>query len=517
MNLEARTVHGFLESCSELRPSKTALIHGDVRVSYACLNSLANELAVWLTDQGVNSGDRVVILFENSLEYVVSYYATLKAGGVAVPLHADVKKDRLMTILKEVRPAVIMAGGKLEKVIHEIYFQMPEISHILIRRPSLPSRSHVSTIVAWEDVVCGKMTVNPAFPNDQSSLASIVYTSGSTGKPKGVMLSHRNIVSNTLAIINYLHLCEDDIQMVVLPFNYVMGTSLLNTHMAVAGAIVVNNRFAFPACVVEQMAVEHVTGFSGVPSTYAYLLHRSPLAAYRDRLGSLRYCSQAGGHMPRQVKEKLLRVLPSHTRLYIMYGATEAAARLTYVEPDVLMRKIDSIGKPISGVTIKVLDEMGIEVPAGVIGELVAQGPNIMLGYWMDAKGTSEVMDGNGFHTGDLGYWDEDGYLYVTGRKNDVVKVAGHRINLQEIEDALMATELLMEVVVLGVDDPLIENKLVAIATPIDGQADAKSILARCLTMLPRHKMPAELRLVGSLPKNEHGKINRSGCRELLT
>ncbi|ABL00468.1 class I adenylate-forming enzyme family protein [Pelobacter propionicus] len=517
MNSEARSlVHDFLENSAELRPDKTAVVHGEVRATYAQINSMTNELASWLLSQGVSAGDRIVILFKNSIEYIVSYYGVLKARGTAVPLNCDVKQDSLDAILREIRPKAILATGKLERILQETSSQSRKNSLMLISQPALSWRSDACTVVAWEDVVCGRTIDNPRLPISESELASIIYTSGSTGKPKGVMLSHRNITSNTHSIIQYLHLHEDDIQMVVLPFFYVMGTSLLNTHMAVAGTVVINNRFAFPACVIEQMATEHVTGFSGVPSTYAYLLHRSPLALFRDRLTALRYCSQAGGHMSRQTKEKLLQVLPPHTKLYVMYGATEAAARLTYVEPDHLTSKIDSIGRPIGGVTIRIMDEKGNELSPGVPGELVAQGPNIMLGYWMDSKSTSEVLDENGYHTGDMGFMDEEGYLFVTGRKNDLLKVGGHRISLQEIEDALMATELVMEAAVLGVDDPLLGAKLVAIAAPIEGKTDGKNVLARCQTILPKHKIPSEIRLVNALPKSANGKINRSGCRELL-
>ena len=178
------------------------------------------------------------------------------------------------------------------------------------------------------------------------------------------MLSHANIVSNVHSICTYLELTEDDIQMVVLPFFYVMGKSLLNTHFAVGGTIVINNKFAFPASVIQQMAAENVTGFSGVPSTYAYLLHRSPLKKYRDKLPALRYCSQAGGHMARQIKEELPKALPEHTKIFIMYGATEAGARLTYLPPDRYHDKIDSIGKAIPNVTMSVLDKNGKPVHA---------------------------------------------------------------------------------------------------------------------------------------------------------
>ena len=153
--------------------------------------------------------------------------------------------------------------------------------------------------------------------------------------------------------------------MVVLPFFYVMGKSLLNTHFAVGGTVVLNNKFAFPAAVIKQMVDEKVTGFSGVPSTYAYLLHRSPLEKNRDNLGHLRYCTQAGGHMSKQIKKELRKVLPEHTKIFVMYGATEASARLTYLEPDRYEDKVDSIGKSIPGVTMQVLGKNGRKAPTG--------------------------------------------------------------------------------------------------------------------------------------------------------
>jgi long-chain acyl-CoA synthetase len=386
----------------------------------------------------------------------------------------------------------------------------------VIKNPLLAWRAPGTRVEAWDDLVRDGDCPDPALPVDPDALASIIYTSGSTGKPKGVMLSHGNIVANTRSIVQYLDLEERDIQMVVLPFFYVMGKSLLNTHVAVGGTVVLNNSFAYPAAVISQMAAERVTGFSGVPSTYAYLLHRSPLAAFRDRLDALRYCTQAGGHMSREVKEKLLLALPSHTKLYVMYGATEASARLTYVEPERLAGKLDSIGRAIPGVSVRVLDDKGREVPPGESGELVASGANIMQGYWKDAKATACALDRNGYHTGDLGYQDEDGYLYVTGRKDDLLKVGGHRIDPQEIEDAMMATGQLLEVAVLGVEDELLGKRLVAVAVPLGAQASESAILASCLAKLPRHKLPAEIRFVDALPKYASSKIDRGSCLALF-
>jgi long-chain acyl-CoA synthetase len=505
-------VHTLLETSAALRPEKIAYIQDQERTSYAQINAMANQLAAFLRAQGLTPGDRVVLLLENSLQYVASYYGLLKAGGVVVPLNCEVKADTLAGILDQLQPRVVISCHKSEALLREVDPDRLQIPLMVIKDPRQSWRSSRCRVVAWEELLRESALANSGLPVDSQALASIIYTSGSTGKPKGVMLSHGNIVANTSSIVQYLELSERDIQMVVLPFFYVMGKSLLNTHVAVGGTLVVNNGFAYPASVIAQMAAERVTGFSGVPATYAYLLHRSPLAAYRDRLGALRYCTQAGGHMSRQIKEKLLQVLPPHTKLFIMYGATEAAARLTYVEPERLAGKMDSIGRAIPGVSVRVLDEQGREVPPGESGELVASGANIMRGYWRDPQTTSAVLDQNGYHTGDLGYQDQDGYLFVTGRKDDLLKVGGHRIDPQEIEDALMATGLLLEAAVFGVEDELLGKRLVALVVPLRREISASRVLSLCLSQLPRHKLPSEMRFVATLPKYTSGKIDRLSC-----
>jgi acyl-CoA synthetase (AMP-forming)/AMP-acid ligase II len=386
-----------------------------------------------------------------------------------------------------------------------------------LKKPKLKWPSARFSVFSWEDIIANEDAPNPDTQIDESAIGSIIYTSGSTGPSKGVMLSHRNIVSNVHSICHYLQLSDKDIQMVVLPFFYVMGKSLLNTHIAVGGTVVINNKFAFTAAVVKEMVDEKVTGFSGVPSTYAYILHRSPLASYRDRLDSLRYCSQAGGHMSRKLKQELAAVLPKHTKIYIMYGVTEASGRLTYLEPDCFEDKIDSIGKPISEVTLRVEDKKGNELLIGQTGELVASGPNIMPGYWNDMKTTDKVLDNHGYHTGDLGYQDEDGYFYVVGRNDNLIKVNGHKINPQEIEDAIVETDLVIEAVVLGMPDVIKGHRLIVVATPKGKDCTPDLILSTCSEKLPKFMLPKEINLVRALPKAMNGKIDRTKCLQLVS
>ncbi|WDN87042.1 hypothetical protein BuS5_00010 [Desulfosarcina sp. BuS5] len=511
--MKSSLIHHFLEQSANSFPEKIALIHEDTRAGYATINAWANRLAKSLINSGVKTGDRVVIILENSLEYVVSYYGTLKAGAVAVPLSLEIKPDGLKPLLDEIEPTVLISSARFERLLKAVDLSQFKLKYLILKQPRLQWQESKTLLLLWDDLINDGPTDNQNLLLKKTDLASIIYTSGSTGKPKGVMLTHNNIVSNTKSICTYLNLTGKDKQMVVLPFFYVMGKSLLNTHFAVGGTVVINNKFAFPATVLKQIEAEQVTGFSGVPSTYTYLLHRSPLADYKDRLGSLRYCTQAGGHMSMQTKKELRKILPEHTEIYIMYGATEASARLTYLEPDKFDKKTDSIGRAIPGVSIKIVDKNGSEVPTGRTGELLAAGDNIMAGYWKD---TMDPLDNDWYHTGDQAYEDEDGYLYITGRKDDLVKVGGHRINTREIEDVLMATGFVLETAVFGLPDKLLGHKLIALVAPQKKETTETQILGECAARLPKYKLPGLIKLVRSIPKKNSGKIDRKKCLELM-
>ncbi len=508
-------VHHFLEKSASGFPDKCAVLHDTIKATYEEINSGANRLARWLISLGINKGDKIAFILENSIEYVITYYGIMKAGAVAVPLNTELKPESLRPLLNELENKIIITSAKYEKLLQDSSTQDFSVRNLLIVNPQQQFPKPLKTF-KWDEIVTKENCPDINLPIAQSDLASIIYTSGSTGKPKGVMLTHGNLTSNTRSICEFLKLTGDDIQMAVLPFFYVMGKSLLNTHFAVGGKVIINNKFAFPASVIRQMIDEKVTGFSGVPSTYAYLLHRSPLAKSRDKLTSLRYCSQAGGHMSKQIKQDLRRALPDHTEIFIMYGATEASARLTYLDPARFNDKIESIGKAIPGTAVKVLDENGQETTSGITGEIVGSGPNIMQGYFKDPETSSKVLDHNGYHTGDLGYRDEEGFLYLVGRKDNLLKVGGHRINPQEVEDALMETGLVMEAAVIGIPDELLGNKLYAVVNLITEGTNEKDIIEKCAYKLPKYKLPGDIKIIKSLPKHPSGKIDKKKCREFI-
>ena len=496
-------VHQFLESAAALAPDAPVLIERDRHLSYGALDRMANQCARLFHHCGVTRGDRVVIALDNSAEMVAAYLGTMKAGAVAVPLPAGPRSDRLPTALADCTPRVAIVDEPTARAFGPRGV-LSSVPHVFVVSPSDPSASFASLVTSLAQ---HRSEPVGAVGND-SDLAAIIYTSGSTGLPRGVMLTHRNFVANAQSIISYLQLTSADRVMCVLPFSYVYGLSLLHTHLAVGGSLVVENQSAFPNVVLDAMAEHEVTGFAGVPSTFTLMLHRSNLDAVR--LPSLRYVTQAGGGMaPAKIAEWQAR--GPRSAFYVMYGATEAAARLTYVPPADLARKPGSIGRPIPNVEIRVLIEDGRVAASGEVGELVARGANIASGYWNRPDETAERFDAAGYWTGDLGYVDEDGFFFLVGRRHDMIKVGANRVGAREIEDVLLEHPAVLEAAVVAAPHDLLGEAPVALVALNAAIADVEGTLrAFCAARLAAYKVPHRVVVVGELPKLVgSGKLDR--------
>jgi long-chain acyl-CoA synthetase len=299
--------------------------------------------------------------------------------------------------------------------------------------------------------------------------------------------------------------------MCILPFYYVYGLSLLNTHVKVGGSLVIENRSAYPNVVLAGIREHRVTGFAGVPSTFTLLLERSTVREME--FPTLRYVTQAGGAMaPARVLEWLEH--GPRVPFYVMYGATEAAARLTYLPPSETRTRLGSIGRPVPNVEIIVRRDDGTVASPREVGELVARGSNIAAGYWNAPAETAAKFGAFGYRTGDLGYADEDGYLFLVGRSDDMIKVGGHRIGPKEIEDVIHDHPEVVEAAVLGYPDSVLGEVPVAFVVS-RGTTSADSILQHCGSRLSHHKVPTRVVFVQELPKIAGiGKIDRRTLRE---
>jgi acyl-CoA synthetase (AMP-forming)/AMP-acid ligase II len=312
--------------------------------------------------------------------------------------------------------------------------------------------------------------------------------------------------------VKYLNLTATDRIMVVLPFYYIYGKSLLNTHFFVGGSVVIDNRFAYPNVILETMKKTEVTGFAGVPSTFMILLSRSSI--HDHIFPSLRYITQAGGAMAASIQKKVVNVFsPAH--LYIMYGATEASARLSYLEPDQLTRKWGSIGKAIPNVDLFIADERGNPKPPNSEGEIAARGSNIMQGYWNDLDSTKKVLRNGLYYTGDIGYMDDEGFLFVIGRIKDIIKVGGERVSAKEIEETILQLKKVREVAVIGVEDEYLGEAVKAyVVLQSNDQISELDIKTYCKKKLPLYKQPKFIEIINDLPKNKSGKILKNKLKE---
>ena len=508
-------VHHFLEKSALEFPDKPAVWYRNRWMTYRDIDSSANKVAHFLLECGVQRGDRVALLWENSFEYIIAYYAILKAGAVTVELNTELIAEDIAYLIQDSGAKGIIVQKKFSRVFEKAIEQSTALQFVLTDE----EKSHAwlnerRRVASWKEVEKNYPDENPQVRSIDIDLASIVYTSGSTGKPKGVMLTHLNIVTNTRSIVEYLHLTPDDRIMVILPFFYVYGKSLLNTHFYVGGSVVIDNRFTFPNAVLETMQKTQCTGFAGVPSTFSILLNKSAVRKYR--FPHLRYLTQAGGPMaPAVQKEVALTFYPA--KLYIMYGATEASARLSYLDPHDLPRKWGSIGKAIPNVELFVADDEGRPLPPGQTGQIVARGANIMQGYWNDPEETRKVLRNGLYFTGDLGMMDEEGFLYVVGRAKDMIKVGANRISAKEVEEKLLEHPGIHEIAVIGVEDPILGEAIKAYIVPKPGYADLnkKDILQFAREHLPAYKVPKYIEFMDALPKSAAGKILKTELKKL--
>lgn len=488
----------YLANHARQAPDKPVVIHGNRRLTYAELDSRSSGLAALLRETGVVKGDRVVLFMENSPEYIVAYFGVQKTGAIVVALNSLSVPRELMFLFDDCAPAAVITTKTGRASVDAAFVAA-------MKKPPV-----IEITVETGITAAGRDAVDPAL--SMNDCASIIYTSGTTGKPKGVMLTHRNVTANARSIVEYLHLGREDIVMVILPFYYSYGSSLLTTHIMCGGTIVIDNRFLYPNVVLDTMKNEQVTGFAGVPSHYAILLRKSALRNYA--FPKLRYVTQAGGAMSPSMIREFTQLFPQ-TKFYVMYGQTEATARLSYLEPGCLEAKFGSIGTAIPGVELGLVDEAGNPVAPGETGEIIARGENIMAGYWHAPEETAKVLRNGTLYTGDLARQDAEGFFYIVSRKKDMIKSGANRISPHEIEDVVCRIPGVFECAAIGMPDEIMGELIrLFVVRAEDSLVTDKDIIISCKQNLASYKVPREVVFVASLLKTASGKIKREELRK---
>jgi len=496
-------LHERLHDIAARFPHKLALGFAQESLTFGELDQRSRALAAAFRDWGVRPGDRVGLLADPCAEVVVAFWAALHADAIAVHLNEQLAPEALSDILEDCEPAVVVASRRYAA------------SKLARRRPDTPTGRILVIEDEAEMFARPEGDANAKSTAAESDIAAIVYTSGSTGTPKGVCLSHLNWNATVRAVSTHMPITSEDSYLMVVPLHYVHGLMQLLVHTLCGASVYLAPDFLFPNVVLDQLVRTRVTGFSGVPYHFAALLDRSRFL--QTDLPDLRWIAVTGGRMPPERIAQIRNAKPG-LELHIWYGQTECAPRVTALDPRRVDRKPDSAGSPVPGVKVLIVDDAGRELPQGAVGEVVVCGENVMIGYWRQPEATAQVIDSLGrLHTGDFGWLDEEGDLFLTGRRDAMIKSAGERVYAEELEAMLLQCEGVLDAVVLGVPDDMAGERIEAhirVVAPLPREEEAVQRLAdrirqHCLGKVPFARSPKAYHIWAEFPRKPNGKIDR--------
>ncbi len=523
MRLDSTLLPQLISHSALQTPDAVALTSGIHSLSYAELDQRVNGFASGLIALGLQRCERVAIYLEKRLETVIASFGAPAAGGVFVPVNPLLKPEQVAFILQDCSVRVLVTSPERLATMKEALATCPDLTHVVLTDGANPPDASASarwTPIAWRDLLDSPARAGHRVID--TDMLAILYTSGSTGRPKGVVLSHRNMVAGAKSVASYLQNGPQDALLAALPLSFDAGFSQLTTAFHTGARVVLLN-YLMPRDVLKAMEREKVTGLTAVPPLYIQLAQLEWPAAINQHL---RYFANTGGRMPGETL-KLLRQRVPQAKPFLMYGLTEAF-RSTYLPPEEVDRRPDSIGKAIPNAEILVLRDDGTPCDADEPGELVHRGALVGLGYWNDAEKTAErykllAPDAPGrqaglqlpeyaVFSGDNVRRDAEGFLYFIGRRDEMIKTSGYRVSPVEVEEILYATQLVGECVAFGVDHPSLGHAIQVIATSLykSGASIVNDLFLECKTRMPAYMVPAGIEIVdGPLPRNPNGKIDR--------
>jgi acyl-CoA ligase (AMP-forming) (exosortase A-associated) len=521
---ESHLLHDIVRVAAQRWPAAPALTYGKRTLTYAQLDADISAFAAGAMRRQVPRAARVGIYLEKRIETVVASFGAPAAGAVFVPMNPLLKAEQVAFIARDCAVQVLVTSPERLALLAPVLAECTSLRHVVLTDSDTVAAVPAGVALhSWADWLAATSDAVPAGHRViDTDMVAILYTSGSTGRPKGVVLSHRNMVSGAKSVASYLGNHPGDSLLAALPLSFDAGFSQLTTAFH-SGARAVLLNYLMPRDVLRAMKRECITGITAVPPLYIQLSSLDWPPAIGQHL---RYFANTGGRMPRETLNLLRQRVPA-AEPFLMYGLTEAF-RSTYLPPDQVDRRPDSIGRAIPNAEILVLRDDGSECAPDEPGELVHRGALVGLGYWGDAEKTAERYkplpaglagrDGAlqlpefAVYSGDTVRRDAEGYLYFIGRRDEMMKTSGYRVSPTEVEEVLYATQRVGECVAFGSEHPTLGQAIQVIATAPDGSADldVAALLADCRQRMPAYMVPAGVQaMAGPLPRNPNGKIDR--------
>jgi long-chain acyl-CoA synthetase len=477
---------------------RTAVICEDRDYTYADLDVMIRSLAASLPDMcGIAPGDRVALVMPNCLHSIVCYLAVIRAGATALPVNIRLKADEMRFILQD-------AGVGLAFVHSSVWPTVREALGTPSPCPVFGVDFCEEGVAALANTVCGGGEAG-ACSGGPGDVASIIYTSGTTGLPKGAMITHGNILFNVKSTIRGHGFRSDDVHILVVPLFHVTG---LNTIMPTAfhqGATLVVTAKTTPTDILELVAKHRATTFFAVPTTMILLAQTPGLE--RFDVSSLRLIAYSGAPMPVRTIARLREGFPG-VRLHNFFGLTETTSVTSVLPDEQALVRPESIGRAVPELECKVVDETGATLPPGQVGELLVRGPSVVKGYYNRPEATTEAIVDGWLHTGDTALIDDEGYIFLQGRKKEMLIVAGENVYPVEVENLLTRHPAVAEVAVIGVPHPILGEVAKAVVVVQSGvECDARELRRYCTERLASYKVPQSFEFRDSLPRNPSGKV----------
>ncbi len=514
-----RTLSQVLDETAHRFPARPALFYEGRTISYRDLAREVDRLAAGLVALGIEPGDKVGIWMSNIPEWIAAYFAIAKAGAVVVPMNTRYKTHEVAYILGNAEAkAVFMSQGFLgidyAAMLAEVRPNLPLLREAITVGGGAPGlRPYADVLARGGDRAAQAEVARRGDALDPNDCVFILYTSGTTGHPKGAMLSHVNMAENARQITEVLHATEEDIFLLPVPFFHCFGCVMGILGAVTWGAGIVPVPVFKADAALDLVQKHRVSVLYGVPTMFVLELEEQRKAAAAGRpydVAGLRTGIMAGAPCPAEVMRGTMDDLGCN--VCICYGLTEASPVITMTRfDDPLDKRVETVGKPLPRIEVKVVDDARQEVPVGETGELACRGYNVMLGYWKDPAATRQVIDDEGWlYSGDLATLDEEGYVRIVGRKKDMYIVGGFNVYPAEVEEVLFTHPDVQNVSVVGVPDPVMGEVGMAFLIPREGHTpDPQEVVDFCARRIAAFKVPRYVVVGHEFPMTSSGKVQK--------
>ncbi len=519
-----RTLAQVLEATATEYPQRPAVVYEGHTTTYGDLSKAVDRLAAGLVKLGIGPGDKVAIWMPNLPEWITAYFAIAKAGGVVVPMNTRYKSHEVRYILgNSEAKAVLFTPGFLgidfAGMLGEVKDELPELNDIIsVGERADGARSYEEVLELGEDKEAQAELKRRQSTIDPQECVFILYTSGTTGSPKGAMLSHHNMAENARQITEVLKTTPEDKFLLVVPFFHCFGCVMGILGAVTWGAAIFPMPVPRPEEALRLVQDEGVSILYGVPTMFVQWLEAQRAAQREGRpydLGSLRTGIMAGAPCPVEVMRGAIDELGCNA--CICYGLTEASPVITMTRfEDSVERRVETVGRPLPGVEVRIVDDQRKPLPVGEPGELACRGYNVMLGYWKNAQATEEMVDEEGWlYSGDLATIDEDGYVRIVGRKKDMIITGGFNVYPAEIEEVLFTHPGIQNVAVIGVPDEVMGEVAMAFVIPRQGHnVEPQEVAEFCARRVAGFKVPRYVHVTEEFPMTPSGKVQKFRLRE---